>query len=168
MSRAGNAFSIRRTISEIIGTFAALPRVDLSVGFTLSAANVFEVLPVARWADLLDLPFTWGMVDHPLHLALDRLPRQVRHKAADHLLQALTHGKLRPRTHKEIAALARILEAVAADPSPADTDRFMAFMNDLDVSRRQSVHLALPQLVGALAEAGVNWDTTKSRFSVMS
>jgi len=146
----------------------ALPNVYLSVGFTLSAYNIFEPVKVVKWAMAENLSFEYGFVDSPYYLNAAILPSGVLQAAADVIFRALD-TEFAPtlswtgaqwRTVDQLRGLGEHLQrlAHAAAPQPVDEFyEFMAFTNDLDRDRQQTLATACPDLWQAIHRHGYGW-----------
>lgn len=146
----------------------ALPNVRLSAGFTLSAYNIFEPVKVVQWAMAQNLAFEYGFVDNPYYLNAAILPSGVLQAAADRIFRALdtefsptsAWAASQWRAVDQLRGLGEHLQRLAQDAAPQPVDEFyefMAFTNDLDRDRQQTLATACPDLWQAIHRHGYGW-----------
>lgn len=141
--------------SEIVDTiirFKGLPHAKLSIGFTLSALNVFEVVRTAQFGDAMGIPFTFGVVHTPSRLSPNILPQATLEHAAVEIDEAVDSLTLNP-SKRELRAISRLLLSFARQDCKENEElwsKFVQFTNDLDRSRGQSIETSLPDLITSL------------------
>ena len=143
---------------------ASSANVYVMVSCTLQAYNALVLSDLFRFCDQLNLPCFAIVVNSPRFLSMDVLPPKVRKIAAQRIREYAESPDGNPVTKAQAAGLARQLES-AGPPFDAEQLRdFMRFTNDLDRSRVESVHEALPELVQLISDAGYPWIYEKKYF----
>ena len=133
---------------------------------TFQAYNALGITDLLRLCDREGLECILGNVLlYPEHLSVHVLPADCRRLARERLEAYLTDC---PERHRQGAAA---MASALSGPEHAQQKRllatFMAFTNDLDASRNQSLPAANPELVETLAAAGFPWNPAR-RFVPMA
>ncbi|HWW62216.1 MAG TPA: twitch domain-containing radical SAM protein, partial [Thermoanaerobaculia bacterium] len=135
--------------------FQSLPNVTVGATPTLQNLNALHAVTIFRFLDERGINAQFNILRHPGRLAATNLPPRVRRIAAARLRAYLDEGV----TRNQAIALswAALLEDGADDFDPELFREFMAFTNDLDASRRESLADAEPELMALLRASGVRW-----------
>jgi MoaA/NifB/PqqE/SkfB family radical SAM enzyme len=127
---------------------------------TFQAYNALGLTDLLRQCDREGLECILGNVlVFPEHVSTRVLPASCRRLAQERLerYQAECPERHRPGA----AALAKSLSGPDHPDQARLLSTFMTFTNDLDASRKQSLASAIPELVEALADAGVRWNDSR-------
>lgn len=152
-------------IVAAIETFKRYENIKLTIGFTLSALNVFEVSKLALWGDIFDIPFTFGVVHTPARLSIGVLPQSTLDDAANEADRAAEAINCES-TVRELHAVVRLLRSY--EPHVRDDAlwrKFVAFTNDLDQSRGQSIERSLPNLIESVRTVHGPWRQDLRNFT---
>jgi hypothetical protein len=133
----------------------------------LQAYNVFGALELVRFCDQHEIPFHLNNVlTQPRFLSVDMLPLPVIEKAKREWEQYYK-DECRDDRRQEV----RMLLSTLSLPRPDDVcnlqEEFVAFTNDLDRDRDQTLEVAEPRLYRELLEAGLEF-RGKYRFAAPS
>jgi hypothetical protein len=130
-----------------------LPWLRVEVEPTLQAYNALKITDLLRFCDDQGMGYTLSNVlVHPNYLSFSALPDNCRRLARERLE---AYGRTCPESQRApLAAVVRHLEGPPPPEQPQLLSTFMQFTSDLDVSRRERLSTAEPELVGLLAEAG--------------
>ncbi len=154
-------------VEATVAKLKALPNVHLTVGFTLSAYNIFEPIKVVEWAHAKRMRFEYGFVEKPFFIRPGVMPSAVLRQAAGRIAAFLGRQPTsqdpdspRSRSLDQLKGLHSYMLNLADKPDRDRSDafrEFMQFTNALDHDRGQSVADSCPELTAALQEAGVTW-----------
>lgn len=147
------------TVARTIERFRDVAGITLQLQPVLQVYNALNIVTLLDYADAAGVPVGLGLVHWPQHLSVAVLPAPVRALAAERLRAYRDRGG-----GQDVAEALTYLEAA---PSLLTAERFadlVAFTNDLDASRGQSIHETHGKLLEALAAAGWAW-TAERRFA---
>lgn len=155
-----------------IAKLRTLPNVRLSVGFTLSAYNIFEPVKVSRWAIAEGMRFEYGFVENPYFLNPAILPSKILKGAASNIFAFLDEQDLsetdfiKNYSLNQLKGIANYLKQLSHRHAQGHlTDEFyefMAFTDELDRGREQRFSEACPELWKTIgSEKGMNFTTVK-------
>jgi len=146
------------SVIENVRKMVSSANVYVMVSCTLQAYNALVLGELFRFCDQLNLPCFAIVVTLPTFLSIDILPPFVRKVAAQRMRDYAESPDGNPVTKAQAAGLARQLELTGPPFDPQRLRDFMLFTNDLDRSRGESVHQALPELVQLIEDAGYPWE----------
>jgi MoaA/NifB/PqqE/SkfB family radical SAM enzyme len=141
-----------------------IPRVSVVIGPTLQNTNALQMVSLVRWVDQEDLSLIFNSLTWPARLAPANLPRAIRRRAAARLREYLATGAGK-RNVEVVRAYCELLEAADDGFDDRLFEEFMAFTNDLDAARGESLAEAAPELVEMLKQEGVVWSDER-RYSL--
>lgn len=152
--------------SEVVKTINVIRKLEnskLSIGFTLSALNVFEISKTALFGDELGIPFTFGIVHSPSYLSPRVLPKTtLEHAAAT--VDCAAKGVVASSTRRELIAVSGLLRSFPSEERKLkDWSEFVAFTNQLDLSRSQSFEAWLPDLAASICMVEGPWPNGPKR-----
>lgn len=148
-----------KEVVETIGKLQRLENARLSIGFTLSALNVFEVAKTASFGDAMNIPFTFGVVHSPSRLSANILPQSTLEDAARIIDRASEHINI-DSSRRELSAVSSLLRRFASkERNKGIWTKFIEFNNDLDHARGQSIEASLPELVASIGVTEGPWQS---------
>lgn|GEM_PF-4204506 len=141
---------------ENLAWLRGLPHIDVAIAPTLQNCNALDMVALLRFADELDLPLAYNILNEPARLRAVNLPPSVRRIAARRLRDYLDAG-CKPVNRAVVQAYCEVLDG-AGDAFDRDLfHEFMTFTNDLDAARGESLRETAPELVALVRAAGVEW-----------
>jgi MoaA/NifB/PqqE/SkfB family radical SAM enzyme len=149
---------------------ANVRRLKSERGLACSVTPVVQVYNLLRLPDLyrycasMDLYVTLNILRVPERLAIHNLPPKTRKAAAAKLFE-YHDADCRKADKLSVLLLARYLDELATPADPDILSEFMAFTNDLDVTRGQNIRATHPDLVELLAHDGFEW-TNDTRYAM--
>ena len=128
------------------------------ISYTFSAYNLLSLPGVLRFCDENAIQrIHIGFASSPSYTSAKAIPPKVRRTAIKQL-RTYIHDDSHSQTTAELAQYAvDRLEQMKDDFDLKALHDFMAFTNDLDRSRGQSIHKTFPDLVRLIEEAGYPW-----------
>jgi SAM-dependent methyltransferase len=145
-----------RTLLDNLEWFRQVPDLDLSAVPTLQNGNALDMVPLLRFLDEQGLRLAFNVLTSPARLRPANLPPSVRRIAARRLHDYLI-AECRPHNAPVVRGYCEALEEAGDGFDPSLFGEFMAFTNDLDASRGESLGAAAPELMALLRAAGVAW-----------
>lgn len=145
-----------RRLVDNLDWLQGLPAVRLIATPTLSNVNALDLVPLLRFFDERELTMSYNVLHWPARLRPATLPPTVRRIAAARLRFYLDQ-ECRTANRDVVAGLCGVLEDAPEDFDAELFAEFMAFTNDLDASRGESLAEAAPELAALLRGAGVKW-----------
>jgi MoaA/NifB/PqqE/SkfB family radical SAM enzyme/SAM-dependent methyltransferase len=155
--------SWRRLVENLRG-FRRVPGLTVTVTPTLQNYNALGMVTLLRFLDEHDLKLVYNVLDEPARLRPTNLPPSVRRIAAARLRHYLD-AECRPENHAVVRTYCQVLEEAGDDFDARLFDEFMAFTNDLDADRGESLREAAPELVALVRAAGVEWSDVRRHVS---
>lgn len=146
-----------------------VPGVKLICRPTIQAYNVLSITQLLDWLESKQIDWQIGLVVAPAHLSARLLSERGKQLACERL-EAFLSRSVQAAASPELLSRTRMVMADMMKPLPQRDhrrllDEFMAFTNDLDATRGQSIHDSLPEVADAIAEAAGGWDH-KPKFAV--
>ena len=151
-------------LCDTIEWLRTIPRVNLLIGPTLQNANALQMATLIQWVDDEELHLSFNAVSWPARLAPGNLPPRVRRRAAARLREYLATG-CSLRNAAVVRSYCELLEAASEAFDEPLFEEFMAFTNDLDAARGESIAVAAPELIALLEEDGLVWSSER-RYSL--
>lgn len=145
-----------RKLVDNLRWFREVPNVAITAVPTLQNGNALDMVPLLRFLDEQDLGVAYNLVNWPARLRPTNLPPNVRRIAARRLRRYLD-AECRPCNLAVVRTYCEVLEAAGDEFDPALFAEFMAFTNDLDAARGESLGEAAPELVALVRAGGVEW-----------
>jgi MoaA/NifB/PqqE/SkfB family radical SAM enzyme len=151
-------------LCDTIDWLRAIPRAAVVIGPTLQNANALQMATLVKWVDDQELYLNFNAVSWPPRLAPGNLPPRVRRRAAARLREYLVTG-CSLRNAAVVRSYCELLEMPGETFDELLFEEFMAFTNDLDVARGESIAAAAPELIALLEEDGLAWSSER-RYSL--
>jgi SAM-dependent methyltransferase len=149
-----------RTLRDNLEWFRQVPSLDLAAVPTLQNGNALDMVPLLRFLDEQGLRLAFNVLTSPARLRPTTLPPSVRCIAARRL-----HGYLiaecRPHNAPVVRGYCEALEEAGDEFDSGLFGEYMAFTNDLDASRGESLREAAPELTALVKAAGVAWSDAR-------
>jgi sulfatase maturation enzyme AslB (radical SAM superfamily) len=153
--------SNRTQISENIEKLAQLSNVHLGITPTIQVYNIFDIVPMIRWVEMLNEKYNKTIfIDflvnvHPHHLNVNILSDELRNQALQEILDFKTNSmKKHPQeTLNSLNGIIGLLQKPRATDWQEQLHRFRIYTTALDVERNQSLSDLDPRLAGLLNES---------------
>jgi glutamate-1-semialdehyde 2,1-aminomutase len=137
-----------KQISENIEKLAKMPNVTLGVTPTIQVYNVFDIVNMLRWVDILNCRndkdyekkiFIDFLVNHhPHHLSVRILDHEMRFDALK-MIKEYDFGHMHSQTRNSLNGIIGLLQQPRVDDWAEQLQRFKVYTNALDKERGQSI-----------------------------
>jgi glutamate-1-semialdehyde 2,1-aminomutase len=153
---------VRRNVEKLVALAGS--QVKLAGGVVLQVYNALNLVEILEFFDGKNIPYRIEIASLPWFLATDVLPARARKIAADRLRAYATapHGRCSPEQRAHLLSIVRQMESVKDKCTPEALRTLMLFTNDLDASRRQSIHEVHGELLQLLEAEGFRWTDERS------
>jgi MoaA/NifB/PqqE/SkfB family radical SAM enzyme len=134
-----------KQISENIEKLAQMPNVNLGITPTIQVYNVFDIVNILDWVDVLNTRYDKKIfIDflvnhHPHHLAVRILNDELRKTALDMIMSYTNEVRHTPQTRNSLKGIIGLLQQPRVDDWEEQLRRFKVYTLALDVEREQSI-----------------------------
>lgn len=139
-----------KLISENIEKLAQTPNVNLGITPTIQVYNVFDIVNILRWVDILNsrndkqyekkIFIDFLVNHHPHHLSVRILDDEMRFEALKMIKEYnAINGHMHSQTRNSLNGIIGLLQQPRVDDWQEQLERFKIYTNALDSERGQSI-----------------------------
>ncbi len=149
-----------QTIDRNLRTLAQHKTFFSLVVATVQIYNLFGLIPLFKYCEDLQVPFSVSPVYSPPYLSVRTLPASVKQTAIEQLQHYLDTVPIASLKYIDMPIMQALIGELSLEPELPDDEglwEFMRFTNDLDITRGQDFRSSFPELYQLWVESGLKW-----------